>query len=404
MKKILHIISQYPGRTGSGIYFNELIREANKKNYSQAIIGAIDQEEYKNPYIKEENTYLLEFNTERLPFYILGMSDEMPYRSKKYSDLKDKELNIYIEEFKKIIKKAIEEFKPSIIITHHLWLVSSLVKELARDIKVVGLSHGTDIRQILQNKRFEKQAIEGNRKLDLVLALNEEEKNRINKIYKIDKDKILVIGGGYNEDIFYPNFKNQREKVRLVYAGKISYAKGLLSIMRSIANLDRKYKVDFILVGSGDGEQYKKIKEKALRVNRNIEFLGEVRQEKVGEIFRGADIFLMPSYYEGLSLVTIEALASGLLVVSNKIRGLKSYLGDEINKSGVIKYVDGPKLINIDKPIEEDLERYELEFKNEIEKQIENLSKREEIYKNIEKSMKNLSWGKIFEKIEEKVI
>ena len=71
MKKILHIISQYPGKTGSGIYLQELIREGNKKNYIQGLIAGIPNgDSIKLSYI--DKFYPLIFNTEELPFPILG--------------------------------------------------------------------------------------------------------------------------------------------------------------------------------------------------------------------------------------------------------------------------------------------------------------------------------------------
>ena len=45
MKRILHITSQYPGMTGSGIYLNELIREGNKRGYIQGLIAGLPRGE-----------------------------------------------------------------------------------------------------------------------------------------------------------------------------------------------------------------------------------------------------------------------------------------------------------------------------------------------------------------------
>lgn len=403
MKKILHLISQYPGKTGSGVYLNELIREANKKGYTQAVVGAIDEDTYINPYVEKENTFLLKFNTEDLPFNILGMSDEMPYKSKRYSDISEKELNMYLESFREIIKEAIKEFQPDLIFTNHLWLMSSLVKDIAGNIKVVGISHGTDIRQLVNNERFKSRVIKGNRKLDLVLALNEEQKNNIMKIYNIPEEKIIIIGGGYNSEIFYPSFEKEREKVKLVYAGKISYSKGLLSIIKAINKIDNKYNIEFVLAGSGTGVQYENIKRLAMESNKDIKLLGELTQKELAEVFRDSDIFLMPSYYEGLSLVTIEALACGLYVISNEIIGLKNFLGEEINKSGIIEYIDSPKLNDIYVPEEKSLKKYEEDFKNTIENKIEKLYNRKSTFNIVKKLITNLSWKNIFNKIEKSI-
>ncbi len=401
MKRILHIISQYPGKTGSGIYLNELIREANKKGYEQGLIGAIDEYDYKNPFIKDKYNYLLKFNTEEIPFSIIGMSDEMPYRSTKYTDLNCEELKIYIKNFKKIIERAVLEFKPDIIITHHLWIVSSLLKDIAKDIKIIGISHGTDIAQLKKNERFKDMVIVGNKKIDLILALNDYQKEEIAKLYNISKGKIISIGGGYNDEVFYPDFK-YNDKPILTYAGKISYEKGLISLLRAIENIDNKFKFKLILAGSGVGEQFKNIIEYTKKINKDIEYIGELNQVEVGDLFRKSDIFLMPSYSEGLSLVTIEAIASGNLIVSSRIEGLINYLGEDINNSGIIKYIESPKFEKVD-IYSKELLIYEEEFKDNIEMQLSNIENRELVYRSVEANILELSWNKIFNRIEKAI-
>lgn len=73
----------------------------------------------------------------------------------------------------------------------------------------------------------------------------------------------------------------------------------------------------------------------------------------------------MPSFYEGLSLVTIEALATGLIVVASSIAGLKSFLGDKVNNSGIIEYVKLPKLDNVDVPLKDEIPLYEERLKKQ---------------------------------------
>ena len=133
MKRILHITSQYPGKTGSGVYLNELIKEGNKKNYVQGLIAGLSKgEENIELNIPKKYFYPVLFKTEKMPFPIVGMSDIMPYESTKYSEMTDEMLYMWKKEFKKTIKKAIDKFKPDIIISHHLWVLTSLVKNDAR--------------------------------------------------------------------------------------------------------------------------------------------------------------------------------------------------------------------------------------------------------------------------------
>ncbi|MEY8416031.1 glycosyltransferase family 4 protein [Tissierella praeacuta] len=398
MKKILHIISQYPGKTGSGIYLQELIREGNKKNYIQGLIAGIPNgDSIKLSYI--DKFYPLIFNTEELPFPILGMSDIMPYESVRYCDLTIDMLNKWKFYFKRVILNAIEDFKPDIILSHHLWLSTSLVAKLAEDIKVIGICHGTDIRQFEKCPQYRQEVLVGCKELDKIFSLSEEQREDISMKYNIPNEKIKVIGGGYNEDIFSPPLnKVYNNEIKMVYAGKLSYAKGIMSLLRVFDKLKEKYNIRLILAGSGTGEEEKKIKELGTRLG--VELLGEVTQRNLGKIFKESDIFVLPSFYEGLSLVTIEALASGLLAVVTEISGLKSNLGDTINNSGVIEYVQLPDMSQVDRPLEIALPLFEDRLQDAIERQI---VKKYENYKmnyNTKKEIKKMSWGNVFNKIE----
>ncbi|WP_353094363.1 glycosyltransferase family 4 protein [Tissierella praeacuta] len=400
MKKILHIISQYPGKTGSGIYLQSLIRESNKRGYVQGLIAGIQNKDY----IDIENIdrfYPVIFNTEELPFPIVGMSDIMPYESMRYSDLTMDMLEKWKNCFNNIIVNAIEDFKPNVILTHHLWLSTSLTVKVAKGTKVIGVCHGTDIRQFEKCPQYRQEIIDSCKKLNKVFSLSEEQRLIINEKYRIPNENIIVIGGGYNGDIFFPSLnKIHHEEIKIVYAGKLSYAKGVMSLLKVFERLNDKYNIKLLLIGSGTGEEERSIKELGKRIGKGIEFLGEMTQKNLGEVFRESDIFVLPSFYEGLSLVTIEALASGLLIVVTEISGLKSNLGEVINNSGAIEYVELPGVIQVDRPVEEELPLFENRLQIAIEKQIGRVYENYTMDHDLRKEIERLSWRNIFNKIE----
>lgn len=402
MKKILHITSQYPGKTGSGIYLNELIREGKKKGYIQGLVAALPRKMHITLDISEKNFYPLVFNSKKIPFPIVGMSDVMPYESTKYSEMTVEMLYQWKRGFQEIIEKAIEEFKPNIIISHHLWILTSLVKKITPDIKVLSICHGTDIRQFENCPQYRQFVLSGCGQVDLVLALSHEQKNIIHNLYSIPMDRIIVLGGGYNDDIFYPlKKKTIDDSIRLIYAGKLSYAKGVLSLINAYNNLKVHVdKIELVIIGLGTGEEERIIRRAGKESKLKIKFLGEVSQKILGELFRQSHIFILPSFYEGLSLVTIEALASGLMVVATAQPGLIDILGEDINNSGIIEYVDLPKMDGLDTPIKEELPLYENRLRVGIEKQIKRLKEGYILDKDIHNSIKRLSWNNIFEAIE----
>ncbi len=396
--KILNIISQYPGKTGSGTYLRAMIDEARKSGYKQGLLGAVQPE---LTYINSNLEYLdlVEFNTEKLPFPIIGMSDKMPYESSVFSQISDEHLEMWEKEFKNKLLKAIENFNPDIIICHHLWLASAIVCEQEIDAKIFAVCHGTDIRQFQKIHFFRNRLIESFKHIDGVFALTKEQKDEIIDLYKIDKDLIHTVGSGYDERFFYPPKTKEKSKpIKLVYAGKLSYAKGLIPLIEAYAKLSEEYNLELSMAGSGKGEERDEIV--ALGKSLGINFLGPLAQKILGNVFRESHIFILPSYYEGLSLVTLEALASGLLCVVSDVGGIKGFLGDKVNESGVIEYVTLPQMKNVDEPLDSDYNLYVNNLERAIKKQIKRTEEGYNMFAPLYQEIKDFSWANIFKKIQ----
>lgn len=135
------------------------------------------------------------------------------------------------------------------------------------------------------------------------------------------------------------------------HVGRFAYQKNQ-SFIVNIANSVKEDKdIQFILVG--DGEDYEYIKAISLKYNLPIRFLGY--REDIKELLNAFDLFVLPSYYEGVPVSAIEAQANGLpVILSDKISnevclipeskrmridgdGAATLWGDEIKKLKKIK-------------------------------------------------------------------
>ena len=118
--KVLHILAQSPMRTGSGVYFTNVIDGFKKyDNIEQACIYGTNAE-YSFNILDRKNQYEVAFESENLPFPIVGMSDIMPYPNTLYKNMTDEMYDLWKKEFLKQLNRAKEEFSPDIILTHHL--------------------------------------------------------------------------------------------------------------------------------------------------------------------------------------------------------------------------------------------------------------------------------------------
>ncbi len=131
MRKILHVIAQEPGKTGSGVFARNILRQAESKGYNQTLIAGMPSYGDKGEYCLPEGICFepVLFESRELPFPVVGMSDEMPYESTRYDELVGNKLELWENSFGRHLTEIVESFEPDIIISHHLWLLTALVRE-----------------------------------------------------------------------------------------------------------------------------------------------------------------------------------------------------------------------------------------------------------------------------------
>ena len=143
-----------------------------------------------------------------------------------------------------------------------------------------------------------------------------------------DRSDINLMNNAIDTSV-YQFDNNIRERVRkelklknsyvVGFVGRLSHQKNLFRLLDIFKNLCT-IKDNAYLLLVGDGEQRKQLEEYAcdLNIKNKLSFLGKVNN--VNEIMMGMDVFLMPSLYEGLPVVIVEAQATGLTcVISDRV-------------------------------------------------------------------------------------
>ncbi|MGF7012281.1 glycosyltransferase involved in cell wall biosynthesis [Lachnospiraceae bacterium PF1-22] len=390
--RILSILAQKPNSTGSGIFLTELVNGFSKLNCKQAVIAGINEsDEVALP--RDVLFYPVHFDSEVLTFPVVGMSDVMPYKSTRYKDMTPEMTQSFKEAFLAVIDRAIAEFKPDLLLCHHLYYLTALVRERHPELRIMGICHNTDLRQ-LEKVSFMKDFILSQiGSLDKIFCLNEAQAMTVRRLFGFDEEKIHVIGAGYNENIFYSGDENAAErKGRLIYVGKIAYKKGVGSLLKALEYLPYESgELKVMLVGAGgDDKEFSEIKKLAQDLPYKVEFTGALSQEALAELYRQSEFFVLPSFSEGLSLTMMEAIACGCKVVISDLPGIKEWLAVRIPGS-VVEFVTLPPLYDNDDARAEDLP----DFERRIAAGIVKIRERE--YQKVE--MNSLSWQGICEKI-----
>ncbi len=408
--KILRVICQRPYFTGSGINLINLITETRGKEIEQFIVFGqpADQEFPLKNIIDEAHVNWVRFrgNDESIQsdvdFPIAGMSDQMPYSSTKFSEFTCEMLESYLNAFAETLKKTVKQFKPNLIHSHHLWLVSSLCRVLFPEIPIVASCHNTALRQLVLADHLKRFIINPIKDIDVIAVQSEEQKLSIMKLFNFKEDtKLHVIGQGINTDLFYPSEqKPEKDWISLTYVGKLSNSKGVPQLIQAFREIleETNYHLKLYLVGSGMGPEKDKIIDMSVGLEDKIHFLGQMNQEDLANHLRTTDIFILPSFYDGIPKVLLESLASGCRAIMTNLPGIQEIITSGCGNNDVVQYIPRPKMELIDVPLKEDIPRFINEIKNTLKKQLSCIIECTSIGNFSEKIRSSFGYKTLFEK------
>lgn len=155
-----------------------------------------------------------------------------------------------------------------------------------------------------------------------------------------DANKIKIVPYGVDTSRFtLKDFGSKNQKVRFIFVGRVNRRKGIQHLLPAFEKLDSD-KAELILVGQYDEND---VLVKKYKNAENITFKGFVTQDVVTELYKSADVFVLPSLGEGLAQVCIEAMASGLPVVVSENTGITDLITDG-NEGLIVPASDTAKL------------------------------------------------------------
>ena len=358
--RILSITAQKPDSTGSGVFLTELVKGFQSLGCHQAVICGIAAGETVS-FPEGIALFPVQYQTKELPFPVCGMSDEMPYESTRYRDLDEVMTNQLFAAFREKITEAVENFRPDVMLCHHMYFSASLVRQLYPEIPIYAQCHGSDLRQLETNQWQRQWIVEQIAKLDGIFALHEAQKEQICRIFKLPPHRVRVVGTGYNSKVFYQdeNCLRNPEKIRYLFAGKLSEKKGVYSLLGCLKHLKNPELAELYLAGGcGSEEELKKLHGASENSPCPVTFLGKLDQASLAAQMNRCDVFVLPSFYEGLPLVLIEAMACGMKTVCTDLPGIKPWITQALPDSGAV-FVAPPMLRGADEPVPEELPAFE---------------------------------------------
>ncbi len=147
---------------------------------------------------------------------------------------------------------------------------------------------------------------------------------------------IHVLPNYVDEEIFKPvnadcesGGHRQSGSLGLVTTGRLAPEKNYVLLIRALA-LCRDVSLTII----GEGPQRQELQKLAQDLSTSVQFLGMVENRRLPEIYARADVFVLPSRYEGNPKALVEAMACGLPVLGTNVRGIASIVKD--GETGVL--------------------------------------------------------------------
>ncbi len=154
---------------------------------------------------------------------------------------------------------------------------------------------------------------------DAVVVATQEEKD----YFSSSKEKIFVIPNFVDTQLFFPREKTtpHTQHTTLLFVGRLSPQKNLQNLLAALEGIP---KVDLLVIGTG--ELLHPLERFAAQKKLSVKFLGNVPYAELPEYIRNADIFVLPSLYEGNPKVLLEAMACGAPVLATSVSGIKNII------------------------------------------------------------------------------
>ncbi len=227
-----------------------------------------------------------------------------------------------------------------VIHVHHISMFNFLYwPAVASRVKRIVVTEHTDF-DIRRNRRLTKRTKKSFLRADYVTVIHRMLYDYFVEDLNCPLNKIEIIYNGVDSKVFYPNRSNgsyraqlgvDKKKYLLGWIGRFHRDKDIDTLLHSIALLsnDVRGEIQVIVVGDGEGRENATKLLKKLNLDSCIKILG-VRQD-IPELMRNLDVLLLTSSTEGVPMVILEAMSSGVPCISTSVGGISEVINDGEN-------------------------------------------------------------------------
>lgn len=193
-----------------------------------------------------------------------------------------------------------------------------------RGVPVINHIHGAEFETfyLKASDRKKRRIRKVYGKCTMLIALSEEWKRNLESV--VSPEKITVIENYCK----IPDLSGTEKKKQILFLGEIGKRKGCYDIPEIYGRvLEKGERLPLIMAGDGELAEVKKLFEDR-DLLESVSFPGWVRGADKNKCLKESGIFLFPSYYEGMPMAVLEAMAYGMAIVTTRVGGIPHLLED----------------------------------------------------------------------------
>ena len=248
------------------------------------------------------------------------------------------------------VARILKEKRPDVIHTHNTQpFIDGTIAAMLAGVKTV--VHTDHARSFPDKRRYMFAEWLISHYAYKIVGVSEHTANNLISYEKISKDKLVVIPNGIDGAQFQSPFDPESKKRELGISNtgpiiglgvRLSEQKGITYLLQAMPALVAEFpSIILLIAGSGPLEETLKSEAEQLGVNNNVHFLGP--RLDLNEIIRLFDVYVLPSLWEGLPMVLLEAMAAGLPIVATDVGGVATAVHD--GQNGLLVTARNPDLL-----------------------------------------------------------
>ncbi len=218
-----------------------------------------------------------------------------------------------------LLARWLRRVRPHVLHTHNPspHVAGALAARLAGVPVVVHTKHG-------RNKPADRRAVAWNRLAarltDHVVAVSEDAADVARRVERVPASKVRVIHNGIDLAVFHPPAAPDADGMRAIHVARLIGVKDQATLLRAVRRVvDREPRFRLEILGDGPAREALTRLRQDLGLEQHVHFLGF--RSDVGAHLQAADLFVLSSVSEGVSLTLLEAMACGLPVVATDAGG-----------------------------------------------------------------------------------